>query len=78
MKGVLATGYLNVDPIAGMSVSKSVGYEFDYSLNFTPRKGILWSNEVGLLFPGAAFKGGTNDFTNAFTYGFQTRAAISF
>jgi len=77
MKGVLATGMLNVDP-SGVGAGKAVGYEFDYSINFTPRKGIAWLNEVGVLAPGSAFKGGSNNFGTGVTYGFQTRAAISF
>lgn len=81
MKGVLATGFLNVDPTTGSAIgtgAKDVGYEFDYSVNFTPRKGIAWLNEVGMLVPGSAFKGGSNNFGTGFTFGVQTRAAISF
>lgn len=77
MKGVLATGFLNVDPSA-KGAGKNVGYEFDYSINFTPKKGIAWENAVGLLVPGKAFAGGSNDFATGATFGFQTRAAISF
>jgi hypothetical protein len=79
MKGVLATGLLQVDPIANQPVSKDVGFELDYSMSYTPRKGVMWVNEIGLLFPGGAFKGSPQDsYGNAFTYGFQTKAAISF
>jgi hypothetical protein len=83
MKGVLATGFLNVDPTGSLTSagtgSKDVGWEFDYSINFTPRKGIAWLNEVGVLVPGHAFSGSsTQNFQTSNSYGFQTRAAISF
>jgi hypothetical protein len=83
MKGVLATGFLNVDPTGTTSSagtgSKDVGWEVDYSVNFIPRKGIAWLNEVGALFPGHAFSGSASqNFQTGMTYGFQSRAAISF
>jgi hypothetical protein len=79
MKTSLTTGVLNVQPLLGKSVSKDVGFELDYSLNFAPRKGVMWINEIGLLAPGAAFKGdGSQGYGASFTYGLQTKAAITF
>lgn len=59
------------------SGARDLGYEFDYSVTFSPRKGITWINEAGFLFPGDAWKG-DGSFANGFAYGVQSRAAISF
>ena len=72
----LITGWLSTNPMPNQ-VSKSLGYEWDTSLNFTPRKGISWITQMGLLFPGAAWKG-DGRYENGFAYGFETKAAISF
>ena len=79
----LVTGWISTNPIIGTSVSKDLGFEFDTTLTFMPRKGVAWVNQLGLLFPGAAWKGGPaagggNTYDSAFAYGFSTKAAISF
>jgi hypothetical protein len=79
----LITGWLSSNPLAGKSVSKDIGYEFDTTLNFTPRKGVQWINQMGFLFPGAAWKGGEaasggSQYDSKMAYGFATKAAISF
>ena len=86
MKAVLATGYLNVNSYYSDSQnhkavngqSKNLGYEFDYSISFAPRKGVTWINEFGMLIPGKAWGGDAIDnYDHDFTYGFQSKAAIS-
>lgn len=73
----LATGWLNTDPVPGANeVGKGLGYELDFSLAFTPRKGVQWVNEVGMLFPGSAFD--FNSDKPGFAYGFTSKAAVSF
>jgi hypothetical protein len=70
---------LQTNPVANdNSVSMDVGYELDMGLVYKPTERVQWVNELGLLFPGGAFKGGANGFTAGFTYGFQSKAAISF
>lgn len=71
------TGWLGTTPIIGADVSKDLGYEWDISLNFTPRKGVMWVNQVGLLSPGDAWKAG-GTFDSSFGFGITTKAAISF
>lgn len=71
----LATGWLRHTSLTNMK--NDLGYEADFSLSFQPKKGILWLNQVGMLFPGAAFKGG-GLYESTFTMGFGTKAAISF
>lgn len=72
----LITGWLSTNPMAAQQ-NKNLGYEWDISLNYTPRKGIAWINQMGLLFPGGAWKG-DGTYESAFAYGFGTKAAISF
>ncbi|MGZ3721465.1 MAG: hypothetical protein ACXVA9_00960 [Bdellovibrionales bacterium] len=80
----IITGWLSANPIKGSSGKKDIGYEFDSTLNFTPRKGVAWVNQIGFLFPGAAWKGGADPATGqsrydaTMAYGFSTKAAISF
>lgn len=73
----LVTGWLNTNPIAGKTVPKDLGYEWDVSVNFTPRKGVAWINQAGFLFPGAAWRA-DNTYDNSFAFGVGTKAAISF
>jgi hypothetical protein len=70
------------NPIAGNSnFSKDLGTEWDIELAYKPTDRIQWVNQIGLLFPGKAFKNGdgpTGGLENAFTFGFASKAAISF
>lgn len=59
-------------------IGKDVGYELDIGTVFRPTEKIQWVNEVGFLFPGSAYKGGSANYSNGFTFGFQSKAAISF
>jgi len=75
----LTTGILQVDPIANGNVDKSLGYELDLSFNYKPNNRVTWINELGLVFPGSAFKAGdVNNFETGTSYGLMTKAAISF
>lgn len=73
----LAMGWLNTQPIPTKSTDKNLGYEWDISLNFSPRKGVQWLNQVGYLFPGDAWKG-EDLYKNSNAFGLMTKAAISF
>lgn len=57
---------------------KDLGFEWDIGLTYKPRSNIRWVNEVGLLFPGGAFKNGASDLKNGFTFGFASKLAITF
>ncbi|MBX7231274.1 MAG: hypothetical protein K1X29_04215 [Bdellovibrionales bacterium] len=77
LTGVLATGRLATNPLSsGASVGKSLGFETDFSLTYTPRKGVEWINQVGILFPGAAFT--YNDDKAGMAYAIVSKAAFSF
>ncbi|MBV2169210.1 MAG: hypothetical protein KUL82_10940 [Bdellovibrio sp.] len=58
--------------------SKDLGLEWDIELIYKPSERIQWVNQIGLLFPGAAWKNGSDGLGNDFTYGFASKAAISF
>lgn len=83
MDNSLITGWLSTNPIYQQSVAKDLGYEWDLSVIYSPKKGVVWITQMGMLFPGSAWKGATDASGNylnesAFTYGFGTKAAISF
>jgi hypothetical protein len=71
---------LQTNPVGGgVDVSKDLGFEWDTGLTFRPHERITWVNEFGFLFPGAAWSGSpAQNFGKAFTYGFSSKAAISF
>ncbi|MGE4133615.1 MAG: hypothetical protein AB7F86_18405 [Bdellovibrionales bacterium] len=78
LDNTIITGWLSEDPIAGKSVSKELGYEWDISLHFVPRKGVTWINQAAFLFPGDAWDGGDLNYGSKFGFGLATKAAISF
>jgi hypothetical protein len=77
LDNTLITGWISTSPIEGKSVAKDVGYEWDVNLTFSPRKGVAWVNELGMLFPGSSWKA-DGTYENKFTFGFASKAAISF
>ena len=77
--GTLVYGMLNKDPIGnGANTASSLGYELDLNVTYKPMERLTWITEVGGLFPGEGWKGGTSNFDNKFAYGIVTKAAISF
>ncbi len=77
VEGALTFGWLDTNPIVGQDVGKDLGFELDLALNYSPRQGVLWVNQVGMLFPGSAFEaGGQQDAS--FAWGMVSKAAISF
>lgn len=58
--------------------SKNLGLEWDIELVYKPSERVQWVNQIGLLMPGDAFKNGNEGLENSFTYGFASKAAISF
>lgn len=61
-----------------VDVKKDLGIEWDIELIYKPVEKIQWVNQLGILFPGSAWKDGASNFENGATYGFTTKAAISF
>lgn len=77
LDNTLTTGFLGTQPLAGKSVDKNLGFEWDLSLAYSPRKGVTWVNQAGFLFPGSAWKG-EGQYESSFAMGLTTKAAISF
>lgn len=78
LKGVLTTGWLSQSPIANQDVAKSLGYEIDLAIEFSPSKTVKWINQMGYVIPGDAFKGGTLGYDTNSMFGLTSKAAISF
>lgn len=76
-KNSLTWGMLQTKPTA-QDPSKDLGFEWDTALVYRPHEKIEWVNELGLLFPGSAFQNGSDGLKKDFTYGFSSKAAISF
>lgn len=82
LNNTLTYAQVMTNPVAGNSgFSKDLGFEWDIELVYKPTDRIQWINQLGFLFPGAAFKNGSGadgNLENATTYGFASKAAISF
>ena len=74
---VFATGLLHNSPIANVSVASDIGYEYDLSVIYKPFDRMQWVNQLGVFAPGSAFQGGQG-YDTKLTYGFVSKAAISF
>lgn len=61
-----------------VDAEKDLGLEWDIDLIYKPLERVQWVNQIGLLFPGNAWKNGSDNLGNDFTFGFTTKAAISF
>jgi hypothetical protein len=60
------------------NINGDVGLEYDFGFDYKANDKILWRNEIGFLFPGKAFAGGSSDFQTQTAIGLQTGAAITF
>jgi len=78
LNNTLTYAQLMTNPTGVADFKNDLGFEWDIELVYKPTERVQWVNQLGLLFPGAAFKNGASDFENASTYGFASKAAISF
>ncbi|MGE0631195.1 MAG: hypothetical protein AB7O96_02215 [Pseudobdellovibrionaceae bacterium] len=58
--------------------AKDLGFEWDLEFIYKPRETVKWVTQFGVLSPGSAFEGGNRDYDKKSTFGFATKAAISF
>lgn len=66
------------NPTNSLDFQKDLGLELDIELKYHPTEKIQWINQLGILFPGAAFQDGNSNLDNSSTFGFESKAAISF
>lgn len=78
IKSTLIYAQLVVNPTLALDTSKDLGTELDIELIYKPRERVTWSNQLGVLFPGAAWKDGASNLENKTNIGFSTKAAITF
>ena len=78
IKSTLIYGQLMVNPTNSVDFSKDLGAELDMELIYKPRERVIWSNQLGILVPGQAWKDGASNLENKLNYGITTKAAITF
>ena len=78
IKSTLIYAQLVVSPTLSLDTTKDLGTELDIELIYKPRERIIWSNQLGVLLPGQAWKDGASKFDNKTNIGFSTKAAITF
>ncbi|WP_413585366.1 hypothetical protein [Bdellovibrio sp. HCB274] len=77
---VIYAQLMNVLPNS-VDAKKDLGLEWDIEVVYQPLERVQWVNQLGLLFPGEAWKNGSGaggNLGNDFTFGFASKAAISF
>lgn len=67
-----------VNPTNSVDFKKDLGTELDIELIYKPRERVIWSNQIGVLFPGSAWNDGASGLENKTNYGIATKAAITF
>jgi hypothetical protein len=73
----IAWAQLVSKPVANADVAMDVGFEYDLGFTYKPTNRVTWVNQVGLFFPGQAWKAGAG-YNNSMIYGVVSKAAISF
>lgn len=61
-----------------VDATSDLGFEWDIEVVYRPRERIQWINQFGYLFTGSAFENGTAQLSKNNTFGFASKAAISF
>ncbi len=78
IKTTLTYAQLMVNPTNSVDFSKDLGTELDIEVIYKPRERVIWSNQVGVLFPGSAWQDGASNLDNKINFGLATKAAITF
>ena len=78
VRNTLTYAQLMTKPTNSVDFKKDLGLEWDIELIYKPTENIRWVNQFGILLPGAAFEDGSNRLDKGTTYGFASKAAISF
>lgn len=78
IRSSLIYAQLVTNPTLTLDTTKDLGTELDIEFIYKPRERVIWSNELGVLFPGSAWKDGASNLENKYNIGFSTKAAITF
>jgi hypothetical protein len=78
VKTTLVYGQLMTNPTLTANSTKDLGTELDLEVIYKPREHVTWSNEIGILLPGKAWKDGDSGLDNSMNFGLATKAAITF
>ncbi len=78
VKATVIYGQLLAKPTISVDTAKDLGAELDMELIYKPRERVTWSNQIGILFPGQAWKDGASNLDNKLNFGIATKAAITF
>lgn len=78
IKSTLIYAQLVTNPTLSLDTTKDLGTELDIEFIYKPRERVTWSTELGVLFPGAAWKDGATNYENKTNIGISTKAAITF
>ena len=78
IKSTLIYAQLMVNPTGAVDFSKDLGTELDIELVYRPRERVTWSNQLGVLLPGKAWKNGSDALENTTNFGIASKVAIAF
>lgn len=78
IKSTLIYAQLVAIPTNTLDTTKDLGTELDIELIYKPRERVTWSNTLGVLLPGSAWKDGASNLDNKINIGFSSKAAITF
>jgi hypothetical protein len=78
IRSTLIYAQLVVNPTLTLDTTKDLGTELDIEFIYKPRERVIWSNQLGVLFPGSAWKDGASNLGTDTNIGFSTKAAITF
>lgn len=85
LNNTLVYAQLMANSTTANGFKKDLGAEWDIETVYKPRTNIQWVNDLGLLFPGGAFRNGSTDasgnvtsYDTGFNFGFESKVAITF
>ena len=78
IKSTLIYAQLVAIPTNTLDTTKDLGTELDIELIYKPRERVTWSNTLGVLLPGSAWKDGASNLDNKTSIGISSKAAITF
>jgi hypothetical protein len=78
LNNTLTYAQLMTNPTGASGFDKALGFEWDIEVVYKPTDRLQWVNQLGILAPGAAFKGGADNLETATTFGLASKVAVTF